>query len=131
MPAQADLFVNVYRYTAGGESEWVRQDARVGDLRQLMIRFLGEKRTENLLRAHPSYDENAQMAEPSLVQYAETHLAGAIGAASARLLMDSIAKEQAVTLEEMIQLLEQTQEAIRYSRALEANSAELEATTRQ
>jgi Na+/proline symporter/nitrogen-specific signal transduction histidine kinase len=133
---QADQFVDIYKYgTAGKSMEVVRRQAKVKDIVILLNRFLGPGRAKNLL-AH--YETLKQIdlsaittADANLVNYTETHLAGAIGAASAKVIMQSIAKEDPISLEEMLKVLEQTQEVIQYSKALEKKSAELEITTRQ
>lgn len=134
--SQADLFVDIYKYRAGSaDYDVMRRQARARDIRILLNRFLGEPRASHLLNAY----ENAhridlsqqQIAGPGLINYAETHLAGAIGAASAKIIIGSIAKEEPISLEEMLKVLEQTKEVIQYSKALEKKSAELERTTRQ
>jgi signal transduction histidine kinase len=72
-----------------------------------------------------------QWASTEFINYAERHLAGAIGAASAKLLLRSIVKDDPISLGEVFGLLEQTREIIAYSKALEKKSEELELTTRQ
>lgn len=134
--SQADLFVDIYKYRSGSSDyEVVRRQARVRDLRTLLNRFLGMAKAEALLQA---YEKRKQLdlsqqknADAGLVNYAETHLAGAIGAASAKIIIGSIAKEDPISLEEMFRVLEQTKEIVQYSKALEKKSAELERTTLQ
>ena len=48
----------------------------------------------------------------------ERQLAGSIGAASARTLISRVAKGETITLDAVISLLDETQQAIRYSREL-------------
>ncbi|MCB0548548.1 MAG: GHKL domain-containing protein, partial [Phaeodactylibacter sp.] len=134
--SQADLFVDIYKYRKGStDYDVMRRQAMVKDIRILLNRFLGEPRGNLLLNAY----ENSQridlaqqkVAGADLVNYAETHLAGAIGAASAKIIIGSITKEEPISLEEMFKVLEQTKEIIQYSKALERKSAELERTTKQ
>ena len=134
--AQADHFVDIYKYGATGKGiEVVRRQAKVKDIEILLNRFLGPVRAQNLLVHYESLKKidlsSIKIADANLVNYAETHLAGAIGAASAKIIMQSIAKEDPISLEEMLKILEQTQEIIQYSKALEKKSTELEITTRQ
>jgi signal transduction histidine kinase len=134
--SQADLFVDIYKYRHGGSDfEVMRRRARVRDIQLLLRRFLGAARADFLLRRFEQryhFDLNQErMAGPELVNYAETHLAGAIGTASAKVIISSVAKEDPISLEEMFKILEQTQEIMQYSRALERKSAELEQTTQQ
>ena len=67
----------------------------------------------------------------SLLEHAETQLAGAIGSASARVMIGSVVKDEALGREEVMSLLDETSQAIAYGRALEQKSAELEAATRE
>jgi signal transduction histidine kinase len=134
--SQADFFVDIYKYRSGSvEYEVMRRQARVRDVQMLLIRFLGEERAQQLLRRfeerHRIDLSKERTARAELVNYAETHLAGAIGAASAKIIISSIAKEEPISLEEMFNILDQTQEIIKYSHALEKKSAELEQLTRQ
>jgi Na+/proline symporter/nitrogen-specific signal transduction histidine kinase len=134
--AQADLFVDIYRYQSGqAEPGLVQREAKVQDIRLLLNRFLGEERAEDLLgrygRVHSLDLARHPMADASLINYAETHLSGVIGAASAKIIIASVAKEDPISLEEMFRLLDQTQEAIEYSQALEKKSTELEQATAQ
>jgi len=134
--AQADFFVDVYKYAKiRGEREVMRRQARMHDIRLLLTRFLGEERTEEVLQDYARRREkplkNPVIAQPDLVNLAEVHLAGTIGAASARILISSVAREAPISLEEMLEILEQTQEIVAYSKALEQKSAELERTTKQ
>ncbi len=134
--SQADIFVNISKYSSGsGDYEVVRRRAKVQDLRILLNRFLGVPRTTTLLTAYENQhrvDLSRQVnARAELISYAETHLAGAIGAASAKIIIASITKEDPISLEEMFKVLEQTKEIVQYSKALEKKSAELERTTQQ
>lgn len=134
--SQADLFVDIYKYRkAGNEYEVMRRRARIKDIRILLNRFLGVPRTNSLLNQFENIKRidlsQQKTAEAELVNYAETHLAGAIGAASAKIIIGSITKEDPISLEEMFKVLEQTQEIIQYSKALEKKSAELVKTTEQ
>ena len=56
-------------------------------------------------------------------------LAGAIGAASARIMVASAVKEEALTLEEVRKILDEASQVVMYSHRLEQKSRELEAAT--
>ena len=58
-------------------------------------------------------------ANPALVTYAETLLAGAIGSASARVMVASVVKEEPLGLGEVMNILDETRQVIAYSRELE------------
>lgn len=127
---QAGLFVDIYKYRTGAaEYDLIRRQARLDDVRLLLNRFLGEERGERLLESYAHQHginlEKEPVADADLINYAETHLAGALGAASAKLMMRSIATEDPISLEEMMRVLEQTQEIVQYSRELSAANERL------
>jgi signal transduction histidine kinase len=63
------------------------------------------------------------------VHYAESLLAGAIGSASARAMVASVAKEEPLSLPEVMNILDEASQLRSYSRELERKSRELEAAT--
>ncbi|KAA3633394.1 MAG: sensor histidine kinase, partial [Bacteroidetes bacterium] len=133
---QADYFVDHYKYVkGGGDYEVFKRKARVSDLVSLLQRFLGEKRTRSLMKKyevkHSINLKKLKEADSELVNYTEKHIAGSIGAASAKLIVSSIIREEPIGLEEMLKVLDQTQEIIQYSRELEQKKTELENTTHQ
>ena len=68
-------------------------------------------------------------ADAGLVQFAETELAGAIGGASARIMVASVVKEDALSVEEVMTMLDEASQVIAYSHELEQKSQELMAAT--
>ncbi len=134
--AQADYFVDIHKYLDTEiDIDVFRRTARVADLIYLLNKFLGEERSQLILQQfeneHTIKLENLKVANTELVTYVETHLAGALGSASAKIIISSVAKEQQVSFEEIVNILTQTQEIIKYSKALEQKSSELEKTTQQ
>ncbi|MBL7825746.1 MAG: hypothetical protein JNJ57_03890 [Saprospiraceae bacterium] len=132
---QADLFVNIHKYIEGHESDILKREAKISDLRTLLNRFLGESRTISLFKEYEVANQvslaHQKVAQADLVNFVETHLAGAIGAASARLVLDSVVKEEVITLEEVMRILEQTREAVEHSKSMESKNAELKMLTLQ
>ena len=134
--SQADIFVNIYKYREGAtDYEMLRRQAKIADLRLLLQRFVGHAKAEHLLLEYGQANgldlNKLREAPPDLVSYVEVQLSGAIGAASAQLIISSVSKEDPISLEEMFEALEQTREALAYSKALEEKSAELEQMTLQ
>lgn len=133
---QADYFVDHYKYVrGGGDYEVLRRKARVPDLISLLERFLGTKRARKLIRRYET-DHGISLkklneADSELINYTERHIAGSIGAASAKIIVSSIIREEPIGLEEMLKVLDQTQEIIQYSKELELKKTELEKTTNQ
>ena len=129
---QAALFVEVFKYA--GETEdslfW-RGTASLPALKTLLQRFLGRNRADLAL------DEYARRrniiwnqyltADADLVSYAEKLLTGAIGSASARVMVSSVVKEEPLGIEEVLNILDETRQVIAYSRELERATAELKA----
>lgn len=132
---QADLFANIEKYISGQEADVWKREAKISELRVMLNRFLGEQRTIALFREYEVQNavllENQQVAQADLVNFAETHLAGAIGAASARLVLDRVVKEEIITMEEVMRILEQTREAVEHSKLMEVKNTELKTLTLQ
>jgi signal transduction histidine kinase/Na+/proline symporter len=127
---QAALFVDVFTYPGEAEnpSFW-RGTALVTDLRSLLERILGVERTADALSAYSSRHRMRlgplSTADPGLVIYAEKLLAGAVGSASARVMVASVVKEEPLGLDEVMNILDETRRLIDYSRELEKATAEL------
>lgn len=133
---QADFFVDIYKYKDKTiEYEFFKRRAKVTDLVGLLNRFLGEKRAKELLEQfeidHQIKLSKIQSASTEFINFTETHLAGAIGAASAKAIVSSTSKQDPIKMEEVFTILDQTQEVIRYSKAMERKSKELEDLTSQ
>jgi PAS domain S-box-containing protein len=109
---QATLFVDVFRRTAPDESSrmW-RGSVHVGDLLPLIGRFVGPERAREAFldfaqrRGLASID--GLQATGELVNYAETLLAGAIGSASARVMVASVTKEEKLGIDDVMNILDE------------------------
>ena len=129
---QALLFVDAFKLPNKGSSLW-RGSASVDELRALMRRFLGPRGADEALAEYAarlgckSVDELPPDAD--MMHFAETQLAGTIGAASARVMVASVVKEEPLGLDEVLNILDETSQVIAYSRKLEEKSRELEATS--
>jgi signal transduction histidine kinase len=132
--SQATLFVDIFKYSGEGDrARFWRDSASVAALRSLLGRFLGRQRVEEAF-AHYARQRalnwsQAPDADAELVDFAEKLLAGAIGAASARVMVASVVKEEPLSLEEVMDILDETSQVIAYSHQLEQKSRELEAAT--
>jgi Na+/proline symporter/nitrogen-specific signal transduction histidine kinase len=127
---QAALFVDVFRHSGkAGDSPIWRGTAYVTDLQSLLERFLGVMRAEEALSAYARERKirwsPASTADPALVDYAEKLLAGAIGSASARVMVASVVKEEPLGIDEVMNILDETRHVIAYSRELERAHVEL------
>ena len=133
---QAAMFVDVYRYVGRvhDSSVW-RGTAYLPDLVSMLERFLGRERTEAALDNYAmqygiNWDQSLTR-DPGLVNHIEKLLACAIGSASARVMVASVVKEEPLGIEEVMDILNETRQAIIYSRELERASAELRAANQR
>ncbi|OEJ67585.1 sensor histidine kinase [Magnetovibrio blakemorei] len=131
---QGTMFVDVFLYTEGlKDSRFLQGSASIGDLRDLVGRFVGEDRATQAFETFASEQgvtvRPSQVADTAWLDRAEKMLAGAVGSATARVMIGSVVKGGIVSLDEMYKILDETSQAIQYSRMLETKSRELEETT--
>ncbi len=101
---QALLFVDVFERESSARVFW-RGRAKAADLEALVGRFLGAERARALFDGQGRRPGAA--ADAPLVQFAETQLAGAIGSASARVMVASVVEEEALGLDDVLQIVEE------------------------
>lgn len=135
--AQANFFVDFFKNSQDPtEYRSVPRKAKTTDIIDLLERILGVERAHELIQdfekniGHSSITEQEE-ANVQFINYAETQLAGSIGAASARIVSSSIIRQEPITLKEMIRMIEETKEIIDYSKEVELKSKELEKTANQ
>ncbi len=131
---QSALFVDVFRNVAGNESTVIQRRAATKDLYVLTQRILGPA------EAHRLFDEltNGQTSLESLpppdarfIGQIEHRLSGNIGASTARALVSQIATGEIISLDEIIKLVDETQQAVEYSHRLEEKSSQLQSTAEE
>ena len=133
---QAAMFVDVYRYVGRvhDSSVW-RGTAYLPDLVSMLERFLGQERTEAALTsyamAHGIDRDQVLTRDPGLINHIERLLAGAIGSASARVMVASMVKEEPLGIDEVMDILDETRQAIIYSHELERTTEELRAANQR
>ncbi len=131
---QASIFVDVFRRGSHTPGNFVRGSATANDLYFVAERVLGERRAAALFE-----DEARETGvEPSLLEPTpefigrlERELAGSIGAASAHVMLSKVVAGGDVSLEEMMQMADETQQVIEYSQQLEKTSEELRLTAQK
>jgi signal transduction histidine kinase len=128
---QAELFVDVYRRgIAGGDSYIWRGTASIEELRALVVRFIGRREGAEFYRRYSAgRSDQSEYADSGVVQEAERLLAGAIGAASARVMVASVVKGETLGIDEVMTILDETSQIIVYSHRLEEKSRQLERAT--
>jgi Na+/proline symporter/signal transduction histidine kinase len=132
---QASMFVDVFsRPAQAGDARLWRGTASAPELFNVLARFVG------LSAAGEAFAEYGRgrglerpqarvQADADLVQFVEMQLAGVIGAASAHIMVASVVKEEALTVDEMRAILDEASQVVVYSRQLEQKSRELETAT--
>jgi signal transduction histidine kinase len=133
--SQALLFVDVFQRTASTGPVFWRGRARVADLLPLLGRFLGLQRARELFEDYARRRGVARVdqlqPDAQLVQFVETQLAGAIGSASARVMVASVVQEESLGLDDVMRILDEASQLRAYSHALEDKSRSLERATEE
>jgi PAS domain S-box-containing protein len=125
---RAQPFLDPWRQRPSAASGELHGRIRIGDLRALAARILGERTAE---RAFADYAQASGVelaptdsADRGLLQYTERLLAGAIGAASARRVLTTVLRGTGLDLGEVVSLLDETSQELRFNRELLAATLE-------
>ncbi len=131
---QATLFVEESGASVSG---W-RGGAGLDDLLPLAARFIGADRAAEAFERYAAergvagLDGLRQLgADSALVHFAETLLAGAIGSASARVMVSSVEEEHPLGMDEVLNILDEASQVRAYSQELELKSLELTRATNE
>ncbi|HNH36764.1 MAG TPA: ATP-binding protein, partial [Rhodocyclaceae bacterium] len=128
---QAAVFVGTGDARAG-VLQW-GGGAPVAELLPLAGRFIGPERAREAFaryaRSRGVRDVDALPADAGLVHFAESLLAGAIGSASARVMVASVVEEAPPDLDAIMNILDEASQVRAHSREIEQKSRELEAAT--
>ncbi|SHL90482.1 sensor histidine kinase [Vreelandella subglaciescola] len=128
---QAALFTEALHPNLPSASLWHGQTTQ-GELSELVNRYLGAAATQRVfaLSSKQSSTQPQLAAEKpashQLITRAEQALAGSLGNASARVLINSVVRGEALDLASILSILDTTSQALEYNRRLEQKSAELE-----
>ena len=133
--SQALMFVDVFKRTVSTSPVFWRGQAKVPDLLRLCERFLGAVKAKQLFAGY-ALDTGVGQVEAirpdaRLVQFVETQLAGAVGSASARVLVASVVEEEVLTPEDVLRILDESSQLRTRSRELEEKSDSLERATEE
>ena len=133
--SQALLFVDVFHRASGARPVFWQGKAQVSALLPLAGRFLGVDAAQRLFSNYARRVGVARIdqipADARLVHFVETQLAGAIGSASARVMVASVVEEEALDLDDVMRILDEASQLRAYSHALEDKSQSLERATRE
>jgi signal transduction histidine kinase/Na+/proline symporter len=131
---QAELFVDIYKYSKSYDSSvaW-RGTAYFPDIKSLLNQFIGKDRTDAVLdryaRRHGiDWDANPKV-DARVISYAERVLTGIIGPSSARIMVSNVVEEEEIGLNDVLNILQESQEALRLNRELQLKSQQLAKAT--
>lgn len=130
---QANLFCSLTDEEEEDErrSVW-KGTAYYADIRRLLSDFLGEDRSLKLLASYEQrhqLDAGAREADPRVVSFAEKILSGVVGSASARFMISNITKEEQINIDEVMNIVRESQQVLELNKELRKKSIELTRAT--
>lgn len=129
---QAEAFVNIYKSSSAISKQLVRE-VSVRDIKRLLEMFLGKTRSEALLTGYANRHklslEDGSLADVKIVNFGERLLAGAIGTSSARMMMSTVANNEQVTFNNVIDIVKESQQVMNLNKELRKKSSELTKAT--
>lgn len=124
-----EMFVNSEKVIELKENAYVwKGEAYVEDIQNILIRFLGQPKAEKALRVFRkryAVNPDERLADARFINFSERLLTGAVGSASAKILISNVAKEKPVSLVEVLKILEENRETISVNKSLEEQSQRL------
>lgn len=126
----AELYVDIDKYIQNHENAFIwRGTAYISDIQNILERFLGKNKTEQALRIFNlkyNIDSKTETADSRFIKFSENLLAGRIGTASAKILIEGVTKEDKISLKEVLNILEESKENITLNKKLTEQSEELQ-----
>lgn len=130
-----EVFANSNNALPMKEESYVwKGDADVDEIFKIWKRFIGESRAQKALKIFKKrygITDQKPRADARFVNFSEKLLTGAVGSASANILIGNVVKEKPVTLVEVLQILEENKETIASNKLLTRQSKELRKLTVQ
>ena len=125
----AEMFIDTRNYSKLGDNALVwKGEAYVSDIKNVLIKFLGTARTEralNLFFRKYNLPPDTQMADARLINFSEKLLTGSIGSASSKILIANVVKEEEISLVEVLQILNESKEALASNKILNEKTNQL------
>lgn len=132
---QAEIFTRINRISrrSFNEVEMWKTEVPFADIKSLLNNFLGDRRTEEVLDRYARINkinfEYEEKADPRMISYAERLLTEAIGPASARIVIQSVAQGEEISVLEVIDILQESKAIFQLNKELKAKTKELEDAT--
>lgn len=131
----AEMFVDIDKYITNHENAYVwKGTANISDIQKILERFLGIERTQRamtIFKLKYNIDKDNEIADARFIKFAENLLTGHIGTASAKIVISSVAKEDKISLPEVLRILEESKENIIINKKLTESSNELKVLSEQ
>lgn len=125
----AELFIDPNKFNSLQDNALVwKGEAFVSDIKNILIKFLGEKKTQKALdNFFNKYNlpKDTQMADARLINFSERLLTGSIGSASAKILIANVVKEEEISLLEVLKILEESKNTLLKNKVLKEQSEDL------
>lgn len=125
----AEIYVDIDKYIQNHEDAYIwKGKANVSDIRKILVRFLGDKKTKQALKIFNlkyNIDDENDTADSRFIKFSENLLSGRIGTASAKILIEGVTKEDKISLPEVLKILEESKENITLNRKLKEQSRQL------
>ncbi|WBX77186.1 sensor histidine kinase [Tenacibaculum ovolyticum] len=125
----AEMFVDSKNFSVLQDNALVwKGEAYVADIKNVLVRFLGEKKATRALKlffTKYKLPQDIQLADSRLINFSEKLLTGSIGSASAKILIASVVKEEQISLVEVLRILEESKDNIVSNKMLLEKSDEL------
>jgi len=125
----AEMFVDTWSFDKLGDNAFVwKGEAYVADIKKVLIKFLGVKRTErafDIFFRKYNLSPDIQLADSRLISFSEKLLTKKIGGVSAKILIANVVKEEEISLVEVLKILEESKEAFMHNKVLTDKSNQL------
>jgi signal transduction histidine kinase/Na+/proline symporter len=133
---QAELFVDIFKLSRNYDAAGINPaSASFPTIRSLLIKFLGDQRTSEVLDRYARMNQIDWKANPKadsrLIAFAERLLTEAIGPASARIMIASVVQEEDISMQEVVNILKESQQVIGLNKKLQFQSEQLQKLTEE
>ncbi|UWR24966.1 sodium:solute symporter [Sulfitobacter sp. S223] len=131
---QGAQFVNVFDHSSGPAHGWSASEGGAEDLMIMSQRILGASEAQAFFVAHALQQGRVgvpPVPTPEFVQALERELAASVGAATANAMIGQIIGGQAISVEDLMAVADESAQILEYSSQLETKSRQLTETARE
>ncbi len=128
---QSTLFVDAFRSGSEGGQRLVGRAASADTLFDLAQRVMGANQAYGIFRNYAqAHNQKAEFPVPddAFINHLERRMASSVGAASARAMISRVAGGERISLDELVEIADETARLMEYSTRIEQKSREIEET---